>query len=67
MVIRIVGLAAVLFDDEAFRAARSAGCFPIDVIFPIAAMRQSAFPIPKFVSADVTREGGSMPLLERCQ
>ena len=67
MVISIVGLTAALLDDEAFRAARSAGCFPIDVIFSIAAMRQPAFPIPKFVSSDVTGEGDSIPLLERCQ
>ena len=67
MVISIVGLTAALLDDEAFRTARSAGCFPIDVIFPIAAMRQPAFPIPKFVSSDVTGEGDSIPLLERCQ
>lgn len=67
VVISIVGLPAALLDDEAFRAARSAGCFPIDVIFAIAAMRQPAFPIPKFVSSDVTGEGGSIPLLERCQ
>ena len=67
MVISIVGLTAALLDDETFRTARSAGCFPIDVIFSIAAMRQPAFPIPKFVSSDVTGEGDSIPLLERCQ
>ena len=67
MVISIVGFPAALLDDEAFRAARSAGCFPIDVIFAIAAMRQPAFPIPKCVSSDVPGEGNTIPLLERCQ
>lgn len=65
MVIGVVGPAAVLLDDEAFSAARSAGYFPIDVIFPIAAMRQSSFPIPEFVSSNVTGESGSIASLER--
>jgi hypothetical protein len=67
MVVRIVGFAALLLNDEAFCIARSAGCFPIHVIFSIAALRQAAFAIPKCVSSDVAWERGSIPPLERCQ
>src|SRR5689334_23064931 len=56
VVVRIIGLAAVLIDDKPFGIAGASADPPVDIIFFVAAPRQPAFPVLKQFAADVAGE-----------
>ena len=67
VIIRVIGFAGLLLDDEPFRIARAAGNSSIDVVFSIAATWQPVFPIPEGLPADVAWQRFTLPLLKSLQ
>src|SRR5262245_18259208 len=67
VVIRVVGLARVLLDDEPLSIARAPWDFSVDVVLFIAPAGQPAFPVVKHLSADIARQRYSVTLFERLE
>ena len=67
MVIGVVGLPGILFDDDSFRIPRAAAYFRIHIVLSIVTARQSPFPILKRPAADISREGSALQLLNGLQ
>ncbi len=63
MVAGIVGPASILFDDDTFRIPRATAYFRIHIVLPIVTERQLSFTILKHPTADISREGFALMLL----
>lgn len=67
MVIRVIGLAGILFDDQPLCIAGASGNSSVDVVFFVAASRQPPFTILKHLSADIPGQRFAVALLERLE
>jgi hypothetical protein len=67
MVIRVVGLPGIVFDDDPFGIPRAAAYFGIHIVLAIVTTRQSSFTILKRPAADISREGLAIMLLDGLQ
>lgn len=67
MVIGVVGLSGILFDDDPFRIPRASAYFWIHIVLAIVTARQSSFTILKRPAADISREGVALMLLNGLQ
>ena len=67
MVIGVVGLSGILFDDDPLRIPRATAYFGIHIVLAIVTARQSSFTIPKHPSADISRQGVALMLLNGLQ
>ena len=63
MVIGVVGLSGILFDDDPLRIPRAAAYFGIHIVLAVVTARQSSFTILKHPAADISREGFALMLL----
>jgi hypothetical protein len=67
MVSGIVGPASVLLDDDPFRTSRAAAYFWVHIILAIVAWGKATFAVLKRSSADISREGFALMLLNCLQ
>jgi hypothetical protein len=67
MVTGIVGPASVLLDDDPFRIPRAAAYFGVRIILAIVAWGKATFAILKCSTADISREGFALMLLNCLQ
>jgi hypothetical protein len=67
MVSGVVGLSGILFDDNPFRIPRAAAYFWIYIVLAIAAWGKVMLAILKYPTADISREGFALMLLNCLQ
>jgi hypothetical protein len=63
MVIGVVGLSRILFDDDPFRIPRATFYFWIHIVLAIAAWGKAALAILKCSTADISRKSVALMLL----
>ena len=67
MVIGVVGLPGILFDDDSFRIPRAAAYFRIHIVLSIAAWGKAMLAILKCSTIDIPGEGVAPMLLNGLQ
>ena len=67
MIIGVVGLSGILFDDDPFRIPRAAAYFWIHIVLAIVTARQPSFTILKRPASDISRKGLALMLLNSLQ
>ncbi len=67
MVIGVVSLSGILFDDDPFRIPRATAYFGIHIVLAIVTARQPSFTILKRPAAEISREGFALMLLNCLQ